>query len=149
MERHGAAPSQISSPDYRTRPETIVSLKVAYTSIYDDFGTMENADTNPYLRIAVTGATEYVGRTLPAEGHSSWLPPTLSGVANRRRRVWMRMALYGCKTRPRAGEHALKRSSPRKWPTPTSTTILARRNAIFRIKLLPNMKLRTRTCVSP
>ena len=72
MERHGAAPSQISSPDYRTRPETIASLRVAYTNIYDDFGTMENADPDPYLRVAVTGATENVARTLPAEGHSSW-----------------------------------------------------------------------------
>ena len=78
MEMHGARRSQISSPGQRARPQTIVSPKLAFTKIHNRHGTMENAIsyevvvrdafTAPYLRISVKGQTEYLGRSIPAEG---------------------------------------------------------------------------------
>ena len=98
MARHGAVLLRISSPGWRAHLWTIVSPKVAYASVYDELGTMEsdisskvvvrNAFTHPYWWIAVAGATKYADRTVPAEEHSSWLPPTRSGVANRGGQVW-------------------------------------------------------------
>ena len=69
----------------------IVSLKVADNSIYDEVGTMGNAVsqkvlvrntiTDAYFRIAVTGETDYAGRTNPADGTSSWKQATHIRVA--------------------------------------------------------------------
>ena len=65
-----------------------MSLKVSITIIYDELGTIENAisykvvarntTTDPLLRIDVKRETEYVGRSIFAEGTPSWLPPYAS-----------------------------------------------------------------------
>ena len=43
MEGYGAAPSQISSPDWRPRHDAIVRSQGARTNIYDAFDANENA----------------------------------------------------------------------------------------------------------
>ena len=48
---------------------------------------VRNAITAPYLRIAVYGKTESVGRTAFAKGPSSWLHSSHRAVANRRGHV--------------------------------------------------------------
>ena len=75
---HGAGRSQVSSPGKRARPQTTVSSKLAFTNIHNEHDAVENtisyeavtrdAFTAPYLRISVKGQTEYVGRSIPAEG---------------------------------------------------------------------------------
>ena len=89
MEMHGARRSQISSPGQRARPQTIVSSKLAFTDIHNEHGTVGNAIsyevaardafTAPYLRIRVQGETEYLGRSIPAEGTRSRIRPARGG----------------------------------------------------------------------
>ena len=90
-----------------------------------------------------------MGRTIAAEVHAPWLQTNNSRVANRRGQEWGGLAPYRRKSLLRATEHALGRSRAQKKPTPSSTAAEARRGALFRIQLLSEMHLRTRTCVSP
>ena len=98
--------------------------EVAYINISHEIGAIgnaisaivavRNALTGPYLRIAVKGATKYVAYGIPAEGHSSWLPPTRRGVASQRGRVRRSMASHRMETRPSSRKRAIKRSCLRK-----------------------------------
>ena len=155
---HGVRRSQISSSGQRARPQTIVSSKLAFTNIYGKLRTMQNAIscevvvrdafTAPYLRISVKDQTEYAGRSIPAEGTRSRIRPSRRGRAYRRGLAWKCMAPDARKYPLPASEHALKRSCLQSWPLPTSTTNMARRKTLFRMKLLSEMHLRPRTCVS-
>ena len=132
--------------------------KEAYANIYNKLGAMgntssskvvvRNALTDPHSSIAVKGDTKDAACSSPAAGTSSGLRPTDSGQANRREREWRSMMLSWWKSCFRASKHALKRSCLRKKPTQTSATILAFRETLFRLKLSPEMHLRTLTRVS-
>ena len=78
MKMHGAGRSQISPPGQRARPQTIAPSKLAFSDIRHEHGAVGNAIsyevvvrdafTAPYLRISVKEQTEYLGRSIPAEG---------------------------------------------------------------------------------
>ena len=74
-----------------------MSLTVPNTDVYEGFGARDNAvsykalfqyaTTDPCLRTAITGETEYMGGDIPEEDASFWLRPTLSAVARRQGQV--------------------------------------------------------------
>ena len=58
---------------------------MAHIDSYDELDTnaiaishedVRNAFADPFFRIVVYGATELVGRGIPAQVTSSWIPPT-------------------------------------------------------------------------
>ena len=91
--------------------------KVAYIDSYDSLGTNAIAIsyqdvvryeiTDPYLRLAVYGATELVDRSIPGEGTSSWIHASHSGVVNRLGQVRTSAVPNRRKALLRSGERAL------------------------------------------
>ena len=78
MKRHDAGPPQILFQVWRARLHTIVFPKGAHSSIDDDLGAVgktlssqvvvQKALTEPYLRFAVKGETQWAGHTILSEG---------------------------------------------------------------------------------
>ena len=126
MDGRDAVSPQISSLGGRVRPRMSVSSKGAYTNIYDDLGTkgdansykvvVRNAFTHPYLRIAVKKITEYVGRSFLAEGASSWLPSTHTGVTNPREVFFFLRLEMRCPTLKHLPAPSAQERHPLSWP---------------------------------